>query len=221
LLALPELKPPVVAATPTTLYSATGRRLSALCEGSSGDPPDCQTAIQIIKSRLFSDGGPTDFIGRLGSVDERMQSLVARNADTPGGRTCVGEAAQSWSLDTTGISLTTLVPYYFSCEEDMGAASGLKVYFGVESNVSYIAEIQQSTDGGLNGAILARTTADAVGSTTVLDTHILQITSIDSAVSSWMEIYADPGGDELELSFATNEQGTTGIGCGARLQAPR
>ena len=220
-LAIPALKPPVVAATPTTLYAeVTGRRLSALCTGGSSDGPDCKTAIEIVKERLFSSGGPTDFIGRLNTVDERMQALIRRNAETATGRKCVGEAPQAWAPTFTGISLATTPTYHFSCEEDMneGSSGGLRVYFGIKSNVSYIAEIQQDSSGGFNGAILAHTSADAVGSTSVLDTHIVQITSMDASTSGWLEIYANPGGDQLEVAFATNEQGTTGIGCGVRLK---
>ena len=57
---LPLLRPPVDRATPAGI-DASGRRLqsgSNLCGVGAG--PDCQTEIEIIRSRLFpSNGGPT------------------------------------------------------------------------------------------------------------------------------------------------------------------
>jgi hypothetical protein len=91
-LRIPQMKPPVVAATPSGL-KATGRRMS-ICEPGSGNG-NCQTVSQVIASRMFSSG-PTDFTSRLGKVDEQMQALIRRNAEG-GGRKCVGEATTAWS----------------------------------------------------------------------------------------------------------------------------
>jgi hypothetical protein len=65
----------------------------------------------------------------------------------------------------------------------------------------------------MNGAVLGRINDNAT------DVHVWVITSMSSTVSSYFEIKANTDTATLEVSFATNEQGTTGIGCGIQLRS--
>ena len=200
------------------LVASTSRRRlnSAVCTGNTTtDAPSCQWPVDIIKERFYSVSGPSSITNRPEKVDDRMKSLSNRNAETPGGRRCVGETAQLWTPDLAPVA--TGSAYYLSCEEDMGA---LKLFFGLVNNMSYIVEIQNSATG-LNGAVHSRTVADSNDPTVAKATHIWTIGSLysDADYSSWQEIYAEPNSNMIEVSFATNEQGNTGIGCGVNLKS--
>lgn len=211
-LRIPKLKPPVVEATPTLLKSsqASGRRLNVLCDPTPGanNGPDCKTPIQVIENRLFSSG-PTDFTGRLAKVDDRMQELVRRDGDTA--RTCVAKTSQAWTPTLPDRPVPRPFEMQFSCEEQMnGGSDGLRVFFGSAQDWTYIAEIQKATDPShFNGAVLAKINTNGN------DVHVFQIGSSSSGtVSSIFEIVARPDDEVLQVAFATNEVGTTGIGCG-------
>ena len=205
------LEPPVTAATPSSLRPSRGRLLqSMLCPGG----PSCLTPIDIMRNRIFTSNGPTSYTKRLSSVDERMSSLAARALDSD--RQCLSESVKVWQPPS--LPGSTAFDMYFQCQEDLseGGTGGARLYFGQRDGTSYVAEIQQS-ENGHNGAVLAIATLNAT------EVHVWTITSMSSSVSSLMQIKATSSAtgsaDEfqrLELSFATNEEQTTGLGCGVQ-----
>ena len=186
-----------------------GRRHLQVCTGRSTDGPDCKQPLEEIKSRLFS-GGPTDFLDRLGKVDERMKSLMRRSSETSRGRKCMAEDAKKWSAPEFPGGAGKF-DMWLQCQEDL--KEGSYIFFGRKEKYWYLAEVQESTGDEFNGAVLAKI------SDTSSEVHIWQITSMSATVSGWLEITADNAGETsiLQLSFATNEVGTTGIGCGVQM----
>ena len=108
---------------------------------------------------------------------------------------------------------------YFSCQENLANDPQVesRLYFGTQDGYSYVAEFQKSTGGSFNGMVLAKIDSNST------DVHVWQITAIGTQTSSWFEIRAtqdaDGGVNELDLSFATNEESTTGLGCGVRFRS--
>lgn len=245
-LGIPPLKPPVDEATPSGLKGHGGRRLGAdwaqlrkeeatdgrmlgaLCLGQGNDGPDCKTEIQMIKARMFPSpsGGPQDFRYRLGKVDDRMQELNTRSIG--GARKCVNESTKAWSPPTLpGYQDFTM---HFSCAEKMNQEKGasntadLRVYFGIKDSFAYIAEIQDpgAKGNGLIGAVLAKIKTDSS------QVHVWTIgLTNDRKKVSLFEIQAKrdvlPTNDtvvrELEVAFASTEEGTSSFGCGVHLQS--
>lgn len=207
-LGIPLLKPPVVDATPTG-FKASRR---GVCTGAANDPPDCQTEMEIIKSRFFKGSGPQDFTNRLGKVDERMRSLNTRALDSK--RACLSAAPTLWNPPAFPGGLQ--FPLHFQCQEILNSNS--RLYFGVNANWAYIAELQNGPNPLPTMAVLAKIKKD---SSLV---EIWQISSISATESAWYHIKAEKTDNgtvtkQLEVSFATNEVGTSSVGCGMRLMS--
>eukprot|EP00656_Telonema_subtile_P015710 TRINITY_DN18261_c0_g1_i5.p1 TRINITY_DN18261_c0_g1~~TRINITY_DN18261_c0_g1_i5.p1 ORF type:complete len:267 (+),score=58.12 TRINITY_DN18261_c0_g1_i5:81-881(+) len=159
-----------------------------------------------------------DFIGRLGQVDGRIESLDNRQQESV--RQCTGEALQSWT-PTASFPDGSTFPMKFSCSEVMNDQpdSTLSVYFGIDGNTTYLAELQVSTGSNPTMAVLVKA-HNASGVTTV---EVWQVVAISSNYSSWMHIYAQDGdtttaNKALELSVA-GQGPNLGVGCGVRLFA--
>jgi len=204
LLNIPPLQPPVIAATPASLRSA------AAAQSSSKNQLQAVTTASIIsqiKSRMFGPG-PTDFIYRLGQIDSRMQSTIQRNNEGSG-RKCLADAPVSWS-PSFFLPASASFPMWFQCQETMSGASGLRVYFGVQNNVSYIAELQLSP----RIAVLAHISNDG---NNVQAWQIVAGSNASSPVS-YFQIIADRSAQAIEVSTASLDGPATDIGCGVRLR---
>ena len=165
--------------------------------------------LDELKSRLFSEG-PSDFRGRLGQVDERIEGLARRASETSRGRKCMGEDAKQWSAPEFPGGAGKF-DMWFQCQEELREDS--YIFFGRREDNWYLAEVQKGTDSTFNGAVLAKISDNSS------NVHVWQISSLSATVSSWLEITADREGEAwtLQLSFASNEIGNTGIGCGIRM----
>ena len=96
--------------------------------------------------------------------------------------------------------------------ESVSGRGGQHIYFGQSEGFTYVAEITNNpTPGAHRDAVLAKVRND--GS----DVRIWQLTT-KPGISSWFQILARPHDSLLRVAFASNEVGTTGVGCGVQLQ---
>lgn len=166
--------------------------------------------MQIVKDRMFTSG-PQDFTSRIGEVDDRMASLNSRAKETK--RKCVDEAAVTWNMPAFPDGKQFNMK--FSCQENLNDNS--RIYFGKSGDWAYIAEIQNSAGSSSpTMAVLSKIKLDST------ELEIWTVTSASSTLSVWFHIQATRSNTtsvvrELQVSFATNEVGNSGIGCGVRL----
>jgi hypothetical protein len=169
LINIPPMQPPVTASVPNALRpsSATWVKTQSAADGyatrsslmslqslTAGAARSARFSVQAvtdnssltaIQNRVFGPG-PTDFVTRLGKIDERIQELKTRNLESARGRVCIGEAAQLWTLNFLPAGVT--FPMWFSCKEVMDPQGGLSVYFGTQGTTSYVAELQWPATAG-------------------------------------------------------------------------
>lgn len=174
LINIPPMQPPVTASVPNALRpsTATWVKTQSAADGAdvyAGAPRSSLMSLQslaadatrsarfsvqavtdnssltAIQNRVFGPG-PTDFVTRLGKIDQRIQELKTRNLESERGRVCIGEAAQLWTPNflPAGVAF----PMWFSCREVMDPQGGLSVYFGTQGTTSYVAELQWPATAG-------------------------------------------------------------------------
>jgi hypothetical protein len=200
-LSLPQLQPPITAATPAGFKARLLRMLQT-----------ASPSLQTIKTRLFSPG-PADFSTRIAQVDARVAEFAKRASEFE--RKCLSSTPLAWTPSTLPGGLS--FPMSFQCKEAIGGAGSLTLYFGVANGHAYIAELQDSTSSAApRMAVLAKAPLDgnAVEVVQIMDNVA---TSGGVKSTSWLYIYANKTTQTMELSVASTVAGV-GVGCGARLR---
>lgn len=198
----------------------------------SESPENRSSPINTIKERLFQDG-PTDFLNRIKSVDDRLAELDKRHQESA--RKCVDEEPKQWTLtglpDASG-TLTANTTLWLQCAEEMSgsANSTLKVYFGRKDGYSYLAELQTSTGDAPTMAVLGMVD-DASTKAEIWQVNITNsdVTADAKKHSSWMRILADKTAQNFEMavggtgtmgkSTTDGEEPFSGLGCGVQVKA--
>jgi hypothetical protein len=219
LLDIPPLQPPVAAAVPASLRpsnaawvkvqsvgdAADSHPLLLALAGGAGAPHSfgshvalqavtVNSSLTAIQKRVFGPG-PTDFVYRLGKIDERLQEFRTRSREGDAGRACLAEAPKLWTPNflPAGVSF----PMWFSCQEAMKGGS-LSVYFGARADASYVAEVQWPTSGSApKMAVLAKVTNNG---TRVNAWQIIPEMSGNTPTQvSYLQINADRTLNEIEV----------------------
>jgi hypothetical protein len=213
---IPPLQPPVSASVPTALRPGDAAWVKVQSAGDAADSHPLllalgafggagagsgfglqavtvNSSLTAIQKRVFGPG-PTDFVSRLGAIDQRLQEFRTRSREGDAGRACLAEAPQQWTPNFLPAGET--FPMWFSCQE---AVSGdLRVYFGTRADVSYVAEVQWPTSGPApKMAVLATVTNNG---TRVRAWQIISEMSGNSPTEvSYLQINADRTQKEVEV----------------------
>jgi len=205
----PAVKPPVENQSPSA-FKSTKLALAA--------DPD----LTKIKDRFYSDG-PTDFLDRLGKVDERMAEFESRASGSDSGK-CVSEEAQLWDLkDIPGVGA---FPMYFSCYDIPSQSQGttMSIYFGKKDGYWYLAELSKNESGNEPPTIGVLAKVNEAGT----ETTVVQVSIENNYTTSIFHIYANDTTKVFEMSNASNRTTSngsgsgpnyTGVGCGVRLKS--
>lgn len=209
---VPPFQPPVTTAVPSSLRPSNAAWVNTQANLPRIPRIGLQAltttiATDYIKSRIFGPG-PTDFVTRLGYIDSRMQEFVTRQREG-NGRVCVSEASKQWN--PTFLPSGASFPMWFSCQEYLGASSGLTLYFGQSSTKSYVAEIQDPPAGSTmpRMAVLASVASNGT------QVEAWQIITGTNTVS-YFQLVADKTVRSVELSFASTDGNAFDLGCGFR-----
>lgn len=223
LINIPPMQPPVTASVPNALRpssatwvktqsaaDATRSSLMSLQSLTAGAARSAHFSVQAvtdnssltaIQNRVFGPG-PTDFVTRLGKIDERIQELKTRNLESERGRVCIGEAAQLWTPNFLPAGVT--FPMWFSCKEVMDPQGGLSVYFGTQGTTSYVAELQWPATAGT----VPRMAVLAAVSNNGTQVEAWQIITGTNSVS-YVQIRADRTTNSVEVRTRLD----TSVGC--------
>jgi hypothetical protein len=205
----PAVKPPVESQSPSGFKS--------LSFALASDP-----SLAAIKSRFYSDG-PTDFLDRLGKVDERMAEFESRASGSDSGK-CVAEEAKLWDIkDIPGVGA---FPMYFSCYDIPSQSQGttMSIYFGKKDGYWYLAELSKNESSNEPPTIGVLAKVNEAGT----ETTVVQVSIENNFTTSLFHIYANETTKVFEMANAsnrTNSNGSgsganyTGVGCGVRLKS--
>lgn len=180
--------------------------------------------LEEMKNRLFS-AGPTDFLYRLKSVDDRLDEMATRLSE------CAEATTQTFnpSAFVTGLSF----PMKFGCMENVtqfpSGIAGMSIYFGKDGGYWYLAEVTHITNYDAGGAdqpsivVLAKVKDDG------MDMEVWQVTVEKDAGanhSGVMHIIANKSTGVFSISTASTAvtgsnratgSNYSGLGCGVQM----
>jgi hypothetical protein len=226
---IPAMQPPVAASVPSSLRPSNAQWNKPLSVGTSSphllsaglnadsrhatlQAVTTNSSLSNIRDRIFGPG-PTDFVTRLGMIDQRIQEFRTRSS-SGNGRACLSQPAKEWnpSFLPNGVSF----PMWFSCFEAMdngNPSSGLSVYFGTKGSFAYVAELQWPTTG-TNPRMAVLATISKNGT----QVSAWQIITGTNSVSVF-QIISDRVAGDVQISFAATEGHAIDIGCGVRMRS--